>query len=154
MGVRMNPKLTDLKSLARRAGEILMQSFAGQIQVDRKGVIDLVTEVDHRSEAFLLQEIREGFPSHHVVTEESGIKQGDRDHSWYVDPLDGTVNYAHGVPIFSVSLAYAYQGRMTLGVVYDPFREECYSAKRGHGAWLNGEQLQVTGTADLADSCW
>lgn len=87
MGVRMNPKLTDLKSLARRAGEILMQSFAGQIQVDRKGVIDLVTEVDHRSEAFLLQEIREGFPSHHVVTEESGIKQGDRDHSWYVDPL-------------------------------------------------------------------
>lgn len=145
----MMPELQDLEHLAREAGEILRASFGGRLRIDHKGVIDLVTEADHRSEAYLLGEIQRHFPGHKIVAEESGETAGADGQVWYIDPLDGTINYAHGVPIFSVSIAFAEAGRMRLGVVYDPLRDECFSAQEGQGAWLNGQRLHASETPEL-----
>ena len=145
----MEPQLTDLIDMARGAGEILRDGYGQHIQVEYKGVIDLVTEVDHRSEAFLLREIRQRFPGQRVETEESLGLDGADKHVWYIDPLDGTVNYAHGIPIFSVSIAYAREDELVLGVVYDPMRDDCFYAERGQGAWLNGRSLEVSSTPEL-----
>ncbi len=145
----MKPTLNDLETLARLAGRILREGYGRRHQIDYKGVIDLVTEVDRQSEALLLSEIRHRFPGHRVVAEESGGLDGADGDLWFVDPLDGTVNYAHGVPIFTVSIAYAHQGKVRLGVVYDPMRDECFAAERGRGAWLNGEPIRVSPTDDL-----
>jgi len=120
--------------------------------VKYKGIIDPVTEVDHQSEAYLLGEVRRDFPDHHIFSEESGVIQGDDTHIWYIDPLDGTVNYAHHVPIFTVSIAYAFGGRTTLGAVYDPMRDELFTAERGKGAFINGQRLRVSTATDLQRS--
>lgn len=144
--------------MALQAGELLRAGFnrrpgfGNQIQVDFKGEIDLVTEMDHRVEDFLLAEIRNRFPSHSVYTEERGRLEGSADHRWYLDPLDGTVNYAHGLPFFTVSIAYAENGLVQLGVIYEPMQAECFSAERGRGAWLNGESIKVSETRQLVDS--
>lgn len=146
------PTLNDLESLARRAGEILRAGFGQRHTVTYKGAIDLVTEYDHRSESFLLGEIQSRFNTHQVLTEESGALSGDDCCLWYIDPLDGTVNYAHGVPIFTVSLAYAEAGLVRYGVVYDPMQDECFSAARGQGAMLNGRPIHVSDTSNLDQS--
>jgi len=145
----MEPRLSDLIEMARGASEILREGFGGQIQIEHKGAIDLVTDVDHRSEAFLLHEIQQRFPGHRVETEESLGMDGADGHVWYIDPLDGTVNYAHGIPIFSVSIAYAQGDYPILGVVYDPMRDECFYAQRGKGAWLDGRPLRVSSAPEL-----
>lgn len=148
----MQPTLSYVEDLARRAGAILREGYSKEHQVDYKGVIDLVTEVDHQSEAFLLGEVQRDFPLHHIFSEESGVIQGSNDHVWYIDPLDGTVNYAHQVPIFGVSIAYASYGTLTLGAVYDPMRDEMFLAERGKGARLNGHPLKVSATTELQKS--
>jgi myo-inositol-1(or 4)-monophosphatase len=148
----MKPTLFELERLAREAGAILRAGYNKEHQVNYKGVIDLVTEVDHQSEAFLIGEIQKNFPAHHIVTEESGVIQGNDEHKWYIDPLDGTVNYAHHIPIFSVSVAYAFRGELTLGVVYDPMRDEMFSAERGKGAFLNGIPTRVSDVTELQRS--
>ena len=145
----MPPTLTELITLARQAGEILRTSFGQLLHVDQKGVIDLVSEADRQSEAFLLSYIHQHFPADRIVAEESGEHSGTSDHTWYVDPLDGTVNYVHGIPIYSVSIAYAEAGVLRLGVVYDPMRDECFSAEAGSGAWLNDEPIHPSSTSDL-----
>lgn len=143
------PTIQDLEIIARQAGEILRLGFGRANHVKHKGEIDLVTEVDHQSEEFILRELRARFPDHYIMAEESGASAGDQEHTWYVDPLDGTVNYAHQIPIFSVSLAYARRGEIHLGVVYAPLLEEMFAAQAGGGAWLNGERLQVDPERDL-----
>lgn len=148
----MQPTLSYLENLARHAGEIQRAGYNQEHQVGYKGVIDLVTEVDHQSEAYLLGEVRRDFPDHHIFSEESGIIQGNEEHVWYIDPLDGTVNYAHQVPVFCVSIAYAYQGKLTLGAVYDPLRDEMFTAARGLGAHLNGEGLSASAARELQKS--
>ncbi len=148
----MEPTLSEIERLAREAGAILRAGYSKEHQVNYKGVIDLVTEVDHQSEAFLLGEIRRSYPDHHIFAEESGIIQGNNEHIWYIDPLDGTVNYAHYIPIFSVSIAYAFHGELTLGAVYDPMRDEMFMAERGKGATLNGKPLQPSSVDDLQRS--
>ncbi len=145
----MSPTLPDLISLARQAGDILRSSFGQHLQVDHKSLIDLVTDADRRSEQFLLSHIRQHFPTDRIMAEESGELKGTHDRQWYIDPLDGTVNYAHGLPIFSVSIAVAEAGELHLGVVYDPMRDECFSAERGQGAWLNGKPIHAAQAADL-----
>lgn len=153
-----SPTLNELVSLARSAGEILRQGFARRpgfenpLQIDYKGVIDLVTEVDHRSEAYLLAEIQNRYPDHYIVSEESGENRGNECCRWYIDPLDGTVNYAHGIPIFTVSIAYSQGDMLQLGVVYDPIQDECFSAERGAGALLNGNPIRVSQAGDLNHS--
>lgn len=148
----MQPTLSYIETLARKAGAILRDGYSKEHKVDYKGVIDLVTEVDHQSEAFLLGEVQRDFPAHHILSEESGVIHGNDEHVWYIDPLDGTVNYAHHIPIFCVSIAYALKGGLTLGAVYDPMRDEMFLAERRKGATLNGEVLNVSSTAELQKS--
>jgi myo-inositol-1(or 4)-monophosphatase len=148
----MGPKLTDIEAFSLGAGKILRDGYGKKIKIDSKGVIDLVTEIDQKSENYLIGAIRSRFPSHCVITEELGVLDGDENKVWYIDPLDGTVNYAHGVPIFSVSVAYAENGHILLGGVYDPMQEEYFYAERNAGAWLNGEKLEVSGTNLLDQS--
>jgi myo-inositol-1(or 4)-monophosphatase len=145
----MQPTLDDLIEIARGAGALLLDGLGGQRQIEYKGEIDLVTEMDHRSETYLLNELQHRFPGHRVVTEESDGLSGSVDHVWYIDPLDGTVNYAHGVPIFSVSMAYAFKDNLVLSAVYDPMRDECFYAERGNGAWLDGRPLRVSSAPEL-----
>jgi myo-inositol-1(or 4)-monophosphatase len=148
----MQPALSYLENLARQAGEILRAGYDKEHQVGYKGVIDLVTEVDRQSEAFLLGEVQKHFPGHHILSEESGIIQGRDEDVWYIDPLDGTVNYAHHIPIFCVSIAYAARGSLALGAVYDPMRDEMFTAERGQRAYLNGRPIRVSLTTELQRS--
>ncbi len=148
----MPPNLTDLITLARQSGDILRRNFGQHLHVDHKGLIDLVTEADKQSEQFLLSHILKHFQGDNIVSEESGVLPGINDHSWYVDPLDGTVNYVHGLPIYSVSIAYAEAGQLKLSVVYDPQRDELFSAEAGKGAWLNDEPIHTASAPDLDHS--
>lgn len=148
----MEPTLSEIERLARDAGAILRAGYNKEHQVNYKSVIDPVTEVDHQSEKFLLGEVQGKYPDHHIFSEESGIIQGSDQHIWYIDPLDGTVNYAHHIPIFCVSIAYAAKGALELGAVYDPMRDEMFSAERNKGAWLNGTPLQASSATELQKS--
>ena len=148
----MQLTLSYVENLARQAGAILHAGYNQEHEVGYKGVIDLVTEVDHQSEKFLLGEVQKDFPDHHIFSEESGIIQGNAEHIWYIDPLDGTVNYAHNIPIFCVSIAYAYHGNLSLGAVYDPMRDEMFLAERGKGAYLNGRPLHISSANELQKS--
>ena len=148
----MKPTLSDLERLARGAGSILRDGYNKEHTVHYKGVIDLVTESDHASEAFLLGEIKSAFPSSNILAEESGTIQGSNEDLWYIDPLDGTVNYAHHIPIFCVSIGFAANGVLTLGAVYDPMRDEMFLAEKGKGATLNGKQIYVSATNELEKS--
>ncbi len=145
----MNPTLDFVERLARQAGDILRAGYGGELHVQHKGIIDLVTEMDRRSEEYLLGEIGRSFPHHRILAEETGGQPGEECCIWYVDPLDGTVNYAHGIPIFAVSIAYRQDGVLQLGVIYDPMRDECFAAERGRGAWLNGKAIRVAGENNL-----
>jgi myo-inositol-1(or 4)-monophosphatase len=145
----MQPSLEDLQNWARQAGALLRAGYDQDHDIKMKGDIDLVTEVDHQSEEFLISAIHGRFPHHSIVTEESGLHQGANDHCWYIDPIDGTVNYAHHLPMFVVSLAYAEAGEMKFGVIYEPMRDECFSAARGQGAWLNDRPIHVSKTDTL-----
>ena len=148
----MHPDLSTLERLARQAGDILRGGYEQAHQVDYKGEINPVTEMDHKSEALVLGEIQRLFPGHRIISEEAGLLPGREGDQWYVDPLDGTVNYAHGVPIFTVSIAYAHNGILTLGVVYDPMRDEIFTAQLGQGSRMNGRKLQVSKVSELRRS--
>ncbi len=146
------PTLPDIEHLARHAGEILRAGYNKEHQVSFKGVIDLVTEVDRASEEYLLGAIKKQWPGSYIISEESGVTPGNPEHTWYVDPLDGTVNYAHGVPIFSVSISYAHGGVMQLAAVYDPMLDEMFSAERGQGARMNGQPIHASQVSELERS--
>lgn len=151
----MNALLDAAESIARRAGALLIDKLAESRTVEFKGEgrIDLVTDADTASEALILGELRARFPDHAVLAEESG-ESGHGTYTWIVDPLDGTTNYAHGVPHFCVTLAVEGPvdgGRTELlaGVVFDPTRGECFTAARGQGAFLNGKRLAVSAAESL-----
>lgn len=148
----IHPTLTDLTTIARQAGDILRQDFGQEHHIQHKGAIDLVTDSDHRSEDLIIRAIRGKFPNHRIITEESGTLNGDANHCWYIDPLDGTINYAHDVPLFTVSVAYVDADQVQLGVVYEPMRDECFSAERGHGAWMNDRPIKVSNVKSLQES--
>jgi myo-inositol-1(or 4)-monophosphatase len=146
------PLLTEIESLARQAGKIVRQGFEGAHTIEYKGIIDPVTEMDHASENFLLAEIERRWPGSTITSEERGLTEGDEELSWYVDPLDGTVNYAHRIPIFCISIACAQIQGVRLGAVYDPMRDEMFTAERGKGARLNGVPIQVSRATELRKS--
>lgn len=148
----MVPDLRYLVKHAKHAGDILLNGYLKEHEIHHKGRVDLVTEMDKRSEDYLLGEIQKDFREHTIITEESGFLAGEDDHCWFIDPLDGTTNYAHGLPIFCVTLAYAYQGKITLAVTYDPTRDQCFSAERGQGAYLNDVLLHVSEISQLVDA--
>lgn len=148
----MDPTIADLQSFARQAGELLLSGYGRSHTIHHKGRIDLVTEYDRRAEELLLGLVQANFPGHSVLSEESGRHAGADGHLWYIDPLDGTTNFAHGLPIFAVSIGYADATGVRLGVVYDPTRDEMFHAERGQGAWLNEARLSVSPTEELLQS--
>jgi myo-inositol-1(or 4)-monophosphatase len=134
-------------SAAKRAGEVLRVGFGAEHDITYKGEVDLVTEVDKAAERVIREELLETFPSYGMLAEEGGELAGEGDARWIVDPLDGTTNYAHGLPIFCVSVALERAAEeVVLGVVHDPMREETFVAERGRGAILNGRPISVSDT--------
>jgi myo-inositol-1(or 4)-monophosphatase len=132
------------------AGRLQRERFGdGTLRVEHKGEIDLVTEVDRACEDAIVALLRERFPGHDVVAEESVNERTGARHVWFVDPLDGTTNYAHGYPFFCCSVGLAVDGELAAGAVYDPVKDELFTAERGAGAHLNGRRLRVTANADL-----
>jgi myo-inositol-1(or 4)-monophosphatase len=138
--------------LAREAGAIQQSRFGCPNDIEYKGSVDLVTSVDRRCEAAITGRIRDRFPDHDMVSEESESPLTGSPFRWHVDPLDGTTNYVHGYPCFSVAIALEVEGEMTMGVVYDPVRDEMFYGTKGHGAFLNGRRIRVSPTADLDHS--
>ncbi len=141
----MQPALNIAVRAARRAGSIIVRNL-GRVDasaISRKGVNDFVTVVDRQAEAEIIDTIHRAYPSHAVLAEESGL-QGADEHVWVIDPLDGTTNFMHGFPVFSVSIALKLKGRLELGVVYDPLRQELFTASRGQGAQLNDRRIRVS----------
>jgi len=138
---------------ARDAGDLLRNELRGTRRISYKGApTNLVTEMDARAEALILDRLTAAFPDDGVLSEESGARPGRSGRRWIVDPLDGTTNYAHGVPLFGVSIALETAGRVTLGVVYAPTLEELFIAERGGGAFLNDDRLRVSATTELGAS--
>jgi myo-inositol-1(or 4)-monophosphatase len=141
----MNPTTNIAVRAARQAGNIIMRSFGrlDTLTVAEKRANDFVSEVDRNAEQAIIDTIRRAYPGHAILAEESGT-QGRNEFEWVIDPLDGTTNYLHGFPQFAVSIALRYRGRLEGGVVYDPVRDEIYTAERGNGALLNDRRLRVT----------
>jgi myo-inositol-1(or 4)-monophosphatase len=138
---------------ARRAGALLVGQLGGPRQVEFKtGPTSLVTDMDRRAEAAVVETLRAHYPDDAVLSEEVGHLAGSGRRRWIVDPLDGTTNYASGIPIFAVSIALEVEGRTVLGVVHDPTRDECFVAERGRGARLDGRPLRVSDTDTLEAS--
>jgi myo-inositol-1(or 4)-monophosphatase len=139
--------------LAKEAGQVLMDCFERRLVVESKSSeIDLVTEADVASEKLIVKAIRERYPEHGVLSEEGlGEKQAG-EFLWLIDPLDGTTNYAHGYPVFCVSIALQREGETVLGVTYDPVRDELFCAEKGQGAYCNGRRLSVSGAINLRRS--
>ena len=138
---------------ARDAGRLLAERFGRALRVTNKSELDLVTESDLASEKLIIERIRTYHPRHAILAEESGASApADRlasEWRWIIDPLDGTTNYAHGYPCFCVSMGLAHRGKLELGVIYDPVRDEVFTAERGQGAALNGRRIQVSQTDNL-----
>jgi myo-inositol-1(or 4)-monophosphatase len=136
-------------AIARRAGAILRAGVEHERMVESKGHADVVNDIDKASEALIVAALRERFPEHAIVAEEGGGTHSSAAYTWYIDPLDGTLNYLHGLPIYCVSLGLLHEGQPYLGVVYDPTRDELFAAERGRGAYLNGRRIHVSQTASL-----
>ena len=139
---------------AKNAGKILTENLGKVRHIEHKGgeATNLVTEVDKESERFIIGTLKKHFPGHDFLGEETGEYKIQSEYRWIIDPLDGTVNYAHGLPIFSVSIALEYKGEIVLGVVYDPSHDELFSAEKGKGAYLNNVRLSVSKASQLIDS--
>ena len=143
--------ISPMQAMAREAGVLLMDYFRQHVKIEYKGDVDLVTVADRKSEALILERIRKQFPTHDVMGEEGTRIETGSDYKWYVDPLDGTTNFAHGYPVFCVSLAVERRGQRIAGVIYDPTRDEMFAAELGSGARLNGEAIHVSATANLGE---
>jgi len=135
-----------------KAGDIQRAKFGTVLRIDKKGSTDLVTDVDVAVERMFRAMIAERFPGHDILAEEMGQHTTGASHRWVFDPLDGTTNFAHGVPIFCSTLALEIDGEPVVGAVFDPNRQELFTAERGVGAWLNGEPLKVSSATTLVDS--
>ena len=146
----MTRELQTALSTVKEAGEVLRKGFGWQHSVRYKGEVDLVTEIDEEAEQLIREILLGAFSTYGMLAEEGGALAGEEDARWIVDPLDGTINYAHGLPLFCVSIALERAGKIILGVIHDPIREETYVAERGRGATLNGEPIKVSNT-DGAD---
>lgn len=139
-------------AIAREAGSVVSKLAERKIGFELKGKHDLVTEADRASEHLIVERLQQHFPSHAVVAEEGSGHAGSSDYRWYVDPLDGTTNFAHGFPVYNVTLGLERAGELIAGVIYDPTRDEMFVAERGAGAFLNGERIHVSKTERLEDS--
>ena len=135
--------------IAREAGALLMRHMG--VAFELKGDFDLVTEADRASEQLVIERLRSHFPTHSILGEETGTHQASPEYCWYVDPLDGTTNFAHGVPMFNVTLGLERSGSIIAGVIFDPLRQEMFTAERGGGAFLNNHRIRVSKVAKLEE---
>src|SRR5437588_8387244 len=138
--------------VAQDAGRLLRDRLGCIIDIGHKGSINLVTDVDLASEKLIRESIATHYPRHEILAEEGGLSESSSEYRWIVDPLDGTTNYAHGYPVFCVSIALEHKGEIIVGVVYDPMRDELFTAERGAGAALNNGPIRVSKTEDLMQS--
>lgn len=147
----MHPYLNTAIKAARRAGDIIVRGFTRfeGVESKAKGHNDFVTSIDHAAEAAIIETLNNAYPSHGFLAEESGETRGDANIVWIIDPLDGTTNFMHGYPQFAVSIACQVEGRMEHAVIYDPMRQELYTASRGSGAFLENRRLRVSGRRSL-----
>jgi myo-inositol-1(or 4)-monophosphatase len=143
--------IAPMQAMAREAGSLVMEYFRQHVKIEYKGDVDLVTVADRKSEALILERIRLQFPQHNVMGEEGTRIETGSDYRWYVDPLDGTTNFAHGYPVFCVSLGVERRGQRVAGVIYDPTRDEMFSAELGSGARLNDSAIGVSATSNLGE---
>ncbi len=152
----MATDLHNIRAVARtaaiNAGKLLNDRLGEKQSISFKGEIDLVTEMDLAAEQLVIDTIHSAFPDDEILTEESGMIGAHPDSRWIVDPLDGTTNYAHGYPVFCVSIAYEIKGEVVYGAIYDPTRDEFFSAEKGQGATLNAKSIQVSDTTELDKS--
>jgi myo-inositol-1(or 4)-monophosphatase len=146
----MHPMLNTAVKAARRAGSLIMRHVdrLERLTVETKGPNDFVTEVDRAAEQEIIDVLRRAYPEHAIQAEESGGQKGD-DYCWIIDPLDGTTNFLHGYPQFAVSIALQHKGRLDQAVVFDPYRNELFTATRGQGARLNDRRIRVSQTTDF-----
>ncbi|MBX3254511.1 MAG: inositol monophosphatase [Chitinophagaceae bacterium] len=143
-----------LLQAARAAGATMQESFNGSFKISNKeGFNNLVTEVDHASEKVIIDIIQKKFPDHYIMSEESGEIVMDSAYKWIIDPIDGTVNYANGIPLCCVSIGLEHEGKIIMGAVYNPFLNEMFVAERGQGATLNDKPLRVSDKTDVLTSC-
>lgn len=138
--------------IAREASALLSKFAKRHVGFELKGEHDLVTVADRASEKLIVDRLRAQFPAHSIVAEEGGGHQGSSDFRWYVDPLDGTTNFAHGFPVYNVTLALEQAGELVAGVIADPTRDEIFTAERGSGAFLNGQRIQVSKVNRVEDA--
>ncbi|TMB24063.1 MAG: inositol monophosphatase, partial [Deltaproteobacteria bacterium] len=134
---------------AARAGALIRSRYRDRQDITFKGEVDLVTAVDREAERLIVDMITAAFPEHGIHAEESPSRSSRDGHRWYIDPLDGTTNFAHGYPHFAVSIALARDDELLLGLVYDPVREELFTALRGSGARLNGAPIELSSVDQL-----
>jgi myo-inositol-1(or 4)-monophosphatase len=149
--------VTGMAEIAREAGALLMGYFQQHVKVEYKGDADLVTIADRTSEILIRERIKARWPAHDILGEEQGLVDTGSDYRWFVDPLDGTTNFAHGFPVFCVSLGLQHKDRLIAGVVYDPTRDELFAAEQGSAAWLTQQRnqaskMQVSKIANLSES--
>ena len=138
--------------IARESGALLSKYFERRVSFELKGEYDLVTEADRASERLVVDRLLTYFPAHSIVAEEGGGRQGSSEYCWYVDPLDGTTNFAHGFPVFNVTLALERAGELVAGCIYDPTREEMFAAELGVGAFLNNRRIRVSKVGKLEET--
>ena len=131
---------------------VLRNHFGRIAQINQKGAFDLVTEADTESEKQIMETILKAFPDHAILAEESGVNKGSAEYQWLIDPLDGTTNYVHQLPFFTIAIALAVHDKIELGLVLNPMDGELYSAIAGNGAALNGKPINVSSTASVSDS--
>jgi myo-inositol-1(or 4)-monophosphatase len=138
--------------IAREAGALLVGFFDRRVSFELKGEFDLVTEADRASERYIVERLRAHFPAHAIVAEEGGGHESASEYRWYVDPLDGTTNFAHGFPVWCVTLGLQRDGEMIAGCIFDPNRNEMFACERGSGAYLNHRRIRVSKASRLEDS--
>jgi myo-inositol-1(or 4)-monophosphatase len=138
--------------IAREAGSLLRYYFERRVAFEMKGEYDLVTEADRASEKLIVERLGQRFPEHAVVAEEGGGQETRSDYRWYVDPLDGTTNFAHSYPVWNVTLGLEKAGELIAGAIFNPNRDELFTAERGGGAFLNGRRIRVSKASRVADS--
>ncbi|BBP42965.1 inositol monophosphatase family protein [Thiosulfativibrio zosterae] len=150
----MHPILNVAVMAAKDAGEFIANQLQNldQLTIEKKGRSDYVSEVDKHAERIIMDTIKKFYPKHNILAEESGAQQNNSDFEWIIDPLDGTTNFLHGFPHFSVSIAVREKGKLMHGVVYDPIRDELFSASRGAGARMNNYRIRVSDQKNLEDS--
>lgn len=145
---------TVLRKAAKEAGSLLRERIGSGFRIDRKeGVNNLVTEVDHAAERVIMDIIKGEFPGHFILSEETGEIPADSEYKWIIDPIDGTVNFANGIPLCCVSIGLELRGAMLMGAVYNPFLEEFFFAEKERGATLNGKTIRVSDQSNVLESC-